>query len=103
MDTIKRLCAGFAAALMIGTLGCAATGTQQSTGAYLDDTAITTKVKSAILNEPSLSVGDIGVETNDGVVRLSGAVGNRTDMNKAVAIARSVSGVSSVRNDLQLK
>jgi len=103
MGMFKRSTAVIAAALLISVLGCAATGTQQSTGAYLDDSAITAKVKSAILNEPSLSVGDIRVETKENIVQLSGMVDNREDMSKAVALARSVPGVASVRNDLQLK
>ena len=103
MGMFKRSTAVLAAALLISVLGCAATGTQQSTGAYLDDSAITTKVKSAFLNEPSLSVGDIKVETMASVVHLSGMVGSREDMSKAVALARSVPGVTSVRNDMRVK
>ena len=102
MDILKRPSALLAAALLISVLGCAATGAQQSTGAYLDDSAITTKVKTAILNEPSLAVGDIKVETMANVVHLSGKVDSREHMSRAVALARSVPGVASVRNDMQV-
>ena len=103
MVGLKRLSALFLAALMVSAAGCAGTAERQSTGAYLDDSVITTKVKSAILNEPTLSVTDISVETNGNVVRLSGALDSPAEINKAVALARSVPGVASVKNDLQLK
>jgi osmotically-inducible protein OsmY len=60
-------------------------------------------VKTAIFNEPSLSVNDIKVATEKNVVQLSGMVGSSADMNKAVALARSVPGVASVKNDMRLK
>ena len=103
MKPSKRLYAAFAAALVASALGCAATSTHESTGAFIDDTAITTKVKSAIFNEPSLKVGEIKVETNQNVVTLSGVADTRADIDKAVALARAVPGVSSVENRLQLK
>jgi osmotically-inducible protein OsmY len=64
---------------------------------------ITTKVKTAIFNEPSLKVTQITVETYKSVVQLSGFVDSSDSMNKAVAVARSVDGVSSVKNDMRLK
>ena len=103
MTILKRGCAAFIALLVISTLGCAGSSTRQSTGAYVDDSVITTKVKSAILNEPSLKVTDIKVETDNNVVQLSGRVDSQADMNKAVALARSVPGVTSVKNDMRLK
>jgi hypothetical protein len=72
-----------AAVLFIATtLGCASTATHEGTGEYVDDTVITTKVKAAILNEPSLKSAEINVETFKGVVQLSGFVStpaNQTD------------------------
>jgi len=83
--------------------GCAATSTQESTGEYIDDSVITTKVKAAIFNDPSLKSAEINVETFRGVVQLSGFVSSQTDINKAVVVARSVEGVQSVRDDMRIK
>jgi len=85
------------------SLGCASTKTQEGTGEYLDDSAITAKVKAAILQEPTLSSAEINVETFKGVVQLSGFVGSRAEINNAVEISRRVSGVKSVRNDMRVK
>lgn len=104
MKSIKRITALIAAAALLALAGCASQGEQQSsTGAYLDDAAITTKVKTAIFNEPSLKVFDVGVKTEDGVVYLSGNVKSRAEMAKAVEVARKVNGVKSVKNELTIK
>lgn len=84
-------------------LGCASTSTQEGTGEYVDDTVITTKVKSVIFNEPSLKSAEINVETFKGMVQLSGFVRSAADIDKAIELARSVKGVKSVRNDMRLK
>ena len=89
--------------LLASLLGCAGTPTKESTGEYFDDTVITTKVKTAIFNEPSLKSAEINVETFKGVVQLSGFVSSRANIDKAVEVARSVKGVTSVRNDMRLK
>lgn len=103
MTSLKRFCAVSIAASMLFAAGCASTSRQESTGEYIDDTAITTKVKTAIFNEPSLKVAQINVETYKAVVQLSGFVNSSADMNKAGSVARSVSGVVSVKNDIRLK
>jgi osmotically-inducible protein OsmY len=103
MTMRKRFSGFFIIASMMSALGCASTSQQASTGEYLDDTVITTKVKTAIFNEPSLKVNQITVETNKNVVQLSGFVDSTESMSKAVAVARSVEGVSSVKNDMRLK
>ena len=103
MTMLKRFSGFFIIALMLTALGCASTSKQSSTGEYIDDSVITTKVKTAIFNEPSLKVTQITVETYKSVVQLSGFVDSTESMNKAVAIARSVQGVSSVKNDMRLK
>jgi osmotically-inducible protein OsmY len=69
----------------------------------VDDTVITTKVKAAVFNEPSLKSAEINVETFKGVVQLSGFVSSQADINKAVEVARSVPGVTAVKNDMRLK
>ena len=84
-------------------LGCASTATQEGTGEYFDDTVITTKVKTAILNEPTLKSTEINVETFKGTVQLSGFVASRADVNKATEVARGVKGVTSVKNDVRVK
>jgi osmotically-inducible protein OsmY len=91
------------AMLLASLLGCAATSTKEGTGEYFDDTAITTKVKAAIFNEPSLKSSEINVETYKGTVQLSGFVSSRADINKAVELARGVKGVTSVKNDMRVK
>jgi osmotically-inducible protein OsmY len=85
------------------TLGCASTAKQEGTGEYVDDTVITTKVKAAILNEPTLKSAEINVETFKGVVQLSGFVSSKAAETKAVEVARTVGGVKSVKNDMRLK
>lgn len=93
-----------AAAIALTTLaGCASTRSQESTGQYVDDTAITTKVKSAILNEPTLKSAEINVETFKGRVQLSGFVSSRENIDRAVQVAQGVSGVTSVTNDMRVK
>src|SRR3954471_8347832 len=93
-----------AAALALTTLaGCASTQKHESTGQYMDDTAITTKVKTAIFNEPSLKSAEINVETFKGRVQLSGFVSDRANMDRAVSVAQGVGGVTSVTNDMRVK
>ena len=103
MAMLKRFSGFFIIALMLSALGCGSTPQQSSTGQYIDDSAITTKVKAAIFNEPSLKVNQISVETYKNVVQLSGFVDSSASMDKAVTIARSVQGVSSVKNDMRLR
>ncbi len=103
MHQLKRLSALFFAAVLLSALGCAATPGHEGTGQYVDDSVITTKVKTAIFNEPSLKVAEINVETYKGTVQLSGFVSSWSAMSKAVEVARGVAGVTSVKNDMQLK
>ena len=83
--------------------GCASTPTREGTGEYVDDSAITTKVKAAIFNDPSLKVFQINVETFKGAVQLSGFVDSAQSVRKAGEVARGVTGVRSVKNDLIVK
>ena len=89
--------------LMATALGCASTATKEGTGEYVDDSVITGKVKAAILHEPTLKSAEINVETYKGIVQLTGFVRSRTDINKAVEVARKVRGVKSVKNDMIVK
>ena len=76
---------------------------KSSPGEYVDDAVITTKVKAAVLEEPSLKSAEINVETSKGRVQLTGFVRSRADINKAVEVAKGVKGVQSVKNDMILK
>ena len=76
---------------------------KESVGSYIDDTAITTKVKAAIFAEPNLKSTEINIETFNGIVQLSGFVSSKEMANKAIEIAKGVSGVKSIRNDMRLK
>lgn len=99
----KYLSALFLAFALVFVAGCASTSTTEGTGEYVDDSVITTKVKSAIFNEPTLKVAEINVETFKGVVQLSGFVSSYDAANKAVALANGVRGVKSVKNDMRVK
>jgi hyperosmotically inducible protein len=99
----KYLSAFFLAIALVSVVGCASTSTKEGTGEYVDDSAITTKVKAAIFNEPTLKSTEINVETFKGVVQLSGFVSSKAAENKAVELARNVGGVKSVKNDMRLK
>jgi hyperosmotically inducible protein len=72
-------------------------------GDYLDDSAITAKIKAEILSDPLLKVSDIKVITTKGVVELSGTVDSQQSVNRALEIANSLGSVSSVRNEMQIK
>jgi len=91
-------------AMLIATFAaCASTPKQESTGEYVDDSVITTKVKSLLAEDDFLKSFQIGVETYKGIVQLSGFVNSQAAVDKAGQIARSVKGVRSVKNDLIVK
>jgi osmotically-inducible protein OsmY len=100
---IRFFSAFFLALALLATAGCASTQKHEGTGEYVDDSVITTKVKTAILEEPTLSSAEINVETFKGVVQLSGFVTSRDNIHKAAEIARGIEGVKSVKNDMRLK
>jgi hyperosmotically inducible protein len=99
----KYLSAAILAVTLVSAVGCASTSTSSGTGEYIDDSVITTKVKTAIFNEATLKSAEINVETFKGVVQMSGFVNSQADINKAVELARGVSGVTSVKNDMRVK
>lgn len=104
MLKLNRILVLLACFVLIGSfMGCAATPKHESTGQYVDDTAITTKVKTAIFNEESLKTMQISVKTFKGEVQLSGFVNSAQVVKKAGEVARSVEGVVSVKNDLIVK
>jgi len=103
MTQLRRFSIFFLTVPVASFLGCASTSKSEGTGEYFDDAVITSKVKAAVLNEPSLKSAEINVETFKGVVQLSGFVSSEANINKAVAVARSVQGVKSVTNSMTLK
>ena len=103
MKPLKYVSVFIVALMLTAVVGCASTSTKEGTGEYVDDTVITTKVKAAIFNEPTLKSAEINVETFKGAVQLSGFVSSQAAENTAVAVARKVPGVKSVKNDMRLK
>ena len=89
--------------LITGFAACASTSKQEGAGEYVDDSVITTKVKSQLAADDFLKSFEISVETYKGIVQLSGFVGSQQAVEKAGEIARGVQGVKSVKNDLNVK
>ena len=89
--------------LLTAFMGCAATQKHESTGQYVDNSVITTKVKAAIFNEESLKTLQINVKTFKGVVQLSGFVDSEQSVRKAGEVAGRVDGVEAVDNKLVVK
>lgn len=103
MKKIQIISTFFVTLFLIFSLGCASTEKNSSTGEIIDDTVITTRVKAAILADDQVKFTEVNVETFKGVVQLSGFVSSRSDINRAVAIARDIKGVKSVTNDMRVK
>jgi osmotically-inducible protein OsmY len=93
------VCVGMVAAF----IGCASTNKRESTGQYVDDSVVTTKVKAAIFGEATLKTLQINVKTFKGVVQLSGFVDSAQSVKKASEVAAGVEGVREVKNDLIVK
>jgi len=83
--------------------GCAMSGGSLAAAPIADDATITAGVRAALVRDPMLKVADLDVETVQGVVQLSGFVSSADSVAAAAAVARTVKGVKSVRNDLRLK
>ncbi len=104
MQTTSRLLHALGVALVASALAaCAGSPTKESTGELIDDTAVTTKVKSRLIGDKDVSALDVRVETFKGTVQLSGFVGSEQERERAAELARSVDGVKEVKNDLRLK
>lgn len=85
------------------TGGCAATPTRESTGEYVDDATITTKVKAALIKDPIVKAFEVSVTTFKGVVQLSGFVDNADQKMQAEKVAETVKGVKEVQNNISLR
>jgi osmotically-inducible protein OsmY len=103
MKIFKLITSLCATAVLASLLGCASTSKSSSTGEYVDDSVVTAKVKAAVFADSTLKSSEINVETYKGVVQLSGFVRSEADIDQAVAVARNVNGVSSVKNDMRVK
>jgi len=89
--------------MLTALVACASTSKQEGTGEYVDDSVITTKIKSQLAADDFLKSFQISVETRKGIAQLSGFVDSQKAVDKAGQIARGVEGVKSVRNDLIVK
>ena len=101
LAAIKRIAIVMVMALAVGA--CASTSTSEGFGEYIDDSAITAKVKAALLADKETSALSINVETFKGVVQLSGFAKSRAEANRAFTLARGVAGVRSVKNDILIR
>ena len=91
----------FAGAMLLS--GCASTSTQESTGEFVDDSLITTKVKAKFVEDKTVSALNVNVETFKGTVQLSGFANSAAEADRAVQLARETKGVKSVKNDIRIK
>lgn len=104
MSTISKLTQLVAVMLMVSFVSaCAGSRTQESTGEYLDDSMITSKVKAKLLEDKEVSGLAVNVETFKAVVQLSGFAKTEAERQRAAQLARSVGGVKDVKNDIRLR
>jgi osmotically-inducible protein OsmY len=104
MKKRRRFVGCFVLLMLIGTFAaCASTSTRESTGEYIDDSVVTTKIKSLLAADDFLKSFQISVKTYRGIVQLSGFVNSQQAVDKAGEIAGGVKGVQSVKNDLIVK
>ena len=89
--------------LSIILAACAGTANKSSTGEYIDDTVLTSRVKSILLNDPDVSGLSVNVESFKGTVQLSGFVKSVAERNRAVKLARGAEGVKRVKNDILIR
>jgi hyperosmotically inducible periplasmic protein len=98
---LKTWLIAIAAAVTLGA--CAGSGTERSTGQYVDDKTITTKVKTALIEDEQTKARNINVDTYKGVVQLSGFVESTAESERAESLAKGVDGVKSVQNSLRMR
>jgi hyperosmotically inducible periplasmic protein len=103
MKTIHTLALVALTGLTVITAGCAVSRGQETMGAYVDDTGITSLVKSRMFEDKTVSGLAIGVETLNGTVQLTGFAKSYTEKMQAENIARGVNNVKSVRNDIVVR
>ena len=99
----NTLAATFAAVVLLTATGCAVTRGQETVGAYVDDTGITTLIKSRFIENKTVDAAAISVETLNGTVMLSGFAKSGAERSTAENIARGVSGVKMVKNKIAVR
>ena len=99
----KTLVALIASGTLLTVAACSSTRTQRAPGEQVDDAALLTSVKSALVSNPVTEAGEINVDVNRGTVKLSGFVDTQQEKSKAGDVARSVDGVKTVQNDIAVK
>ena len=97
------LIAAMTALVLLSTTGCAVTRGQETVGAYVDDATITTKIKARFVDNKDVDASAISVETLNGTVMLSGFAKNMTEKSMAEKLAREVSGVKQVKNEIAIR
>lgn len=103
MNIRTTLAATLTAIALLTTAGCAVTRGQETVGAYIDDTTITTQIKGRFIDNKLVDASAISVETLKGTVMLSGFAKNTTERNTAESIARGVNGVKLVKNEIAVR
>lgn len=103
MRLVQRFTAFLSALLIVALVGCAPTDERRGTGAYIDDTVITGRVKAALVADPELKATEIQVDTFKGTVQLSGFVASPDHVQKAERLVRNIEGVKSVKNAISVK
>jgi len=103
MKQLKRITTAILALAFVSVLGCAGNAKQESTGEYFSDSWITTKVKTALVNDSQVKSTEVNVETFKGAVQLSGFVSSDAAMRQAVKVAQGVQGVTTVKNDMRIR
>lgn len=103
MKIRTTLAATMTALVLLTAAGCAVTRGQETVGAYVDDTTITTQIKARFLDNKQVDGTSIRVETLNGTVMLSGFAKSSTEKSTAESIARGVNGVKSVRNEIAVR
>jgi hypothetical protein len=103
MKNLRILTAVIMAGALLNIVGCAETPTRESTGQYSDDVVLSTRVRTELFQDSTLKSSTIAVNTFKGEVQLSGFADSPAQAEKAVAIAKAIPGVVSVKNDMRIK
>ena len=103
MNLVKRLSIALFALVFVSMVGCTSTTPRESTGEYVSDAWITTKVKAALAEDSQVKATEVNVETYKGTVQLTGFVSSASAIDQAVRVTRGIKGVTSVKNDMLVK
>lgn len=103
MKTRTTIAAALAALTLLSASGCAVTRGQETVGAYVDDTAITTTIKARFIDSKAVDASSISIETLNGTVMLSGFATSANERDAAERIARGVNGVKAVKNQIAIQ